>query len=86
MQYNMETLLFTGGTGFLGKNAPPLPKKILDTMYNVSTCGITPDDTIKANLAKEIPSIDQHLMWYYTLAVRRTLYLGQKRRSKHSST
>ena len=82
MQYNVETLLFTGGTGFLGKNARP----ILNTMYNVSTCGITPEDTIKANLAKEIPSLDQHLMWYYTLAVRRTLYLGQKRRSKHPST
>ena len=52
----MENLLFTGGTGFLGKNARP----ILDTMYNVSTCGITPDDTIKANLAKEIPALDQH--------------------------
>ena len=32
MQYNMENLLFTGGTGFLGKNTRP----ILDTMYNVS--------------------------------------------------
>ena len=44
----MEKLLFTGGTGFLGKNVRP----ILDKMYEVTTCGITSDDTIKVNLAK----------------------------------
>ena len=52
----MEKLLFTGGTGFLGKNVRP----ILDKMYEVTTCGITPDDMIKANLAKEAPVLDQH--------------------------
>ena len=52
----MEKLLFTGGTGFLGKNVRP----ILDKMYEVITCGITPDDMIKANLAKEIPELNQH--------------------------
>ena len=52
----MEKLLFTGGTGFLGKNVMPL----LMEKYEVVTCGITPDDTIKANLAKEVPQLDQH--------------------------
>lgn len=52
----MENLLFTGGTGFLGKNVRP----ILDNMYEVTTCGITPDDMLKANLAKEVPALDKH--------------------------
>ena len=51
----MEKLLFTGGTGFLGKNIMPR----LKTQYEVTTCGITPDDMIKANLAKELPSLNQ---------------------------
>lgn len=50
------TLLFTGGTGFLGRNT----KAVLDTMYEVTTCGITPDDRIKADLSKEIPKLDRH--------------------------
>ena len=49
----MEKLLFTGGTGFLGKNVMP----ILTQKYEVTTCGITPDDMIKANLAKEVPAL-----------------------------
>lgn len=52
----MEKLLFTGGTGFLGKNVRP----ILDKKYEVTTCGITSDDMIKANLAKEVPNLDSH--------------------------
>ena len=53
----MEKLLFTGGTGFLGKNVMPL----LTQQYNVTTCGITPDDMIKANLAKDVPELpDQY--------------------------
>lgn len=50
----MNKLLFTGGTGFLGKNMMPL----LKDKYEVVTCGITSDDMIKANLAKEIPVLD----------------------------
>lgn len=49
----MEKLLFTGGTGFLGKNARP----ILDKMYEVTTCGITPDDEIKANFVTDVPEL-----------------------------
>ena len=52
----MENLLFTGGTGFLGKNVMP----ILKERYEVETCGITSDDMIKANLAKEVPVLDKH--------------------------
>lgn len=52
----MERLFFTGGTGFLGKNVMPLLKE----QYEVTTCGITSDDMIKANLAKEVPVLDKH--------------------------
>lgn len=52
----MEKLLFTGGTGFLGHHVKP----ILDQKYEVTTCGITPDDLIKANLAKDIPTLPCH--------------------------
>lgn len=51
----MEKLLFTGGTGFLGNNVMP----ILVQKYEVTTCGITPDDMIKANLAKEVPELPE---------------------------
>lgn len=51
----MKKLLFTGGTGFLGKNVMPL----LTRQYEVATCGITPDDKIKANLAKEVPELPE---------------------------
>ena len=46
----MEKLIFSGGTGFLGKNAKP----ILDEKYQVTTIGITENDDIKANFVKEI--------------------------------
>ena len=52
----MQKLLFTGGTGFLGKNVMPLLQK----EYEVTTCGITPEDMIKANLAKDVPLLDKH--------------------------
>lgn len=51
----MQKLLFTGGTGFLGRNVKP----ILDQQYKVTTCGITNDDMIKANLAKEVPELPE---------------------------
>lgn len=47
----MEKLLFTGGTGFLGKNVMPL----LSQRYIITTCGITSDDMLKVNLAKDVP-------------------------------
>lgn len=51
----MDKLLFTGGTGFLGKNVMPLLQKD----YEVTTCGITPEDMIQANLAKMVPEMPQ---------------------------
>ena len=51
----MNKLLFTGGTGFLGKNVMPLLQKD----YEVTTCGITPEDMIQANLAKMVPEMPQ---------------------------
>ena len=51
----MEKLLFTGGTGFLGKNVMPY----LTEQYKVTTCGITPDDMLKANLAKDVPELPE---------------------------
>lgn len=51
----MSKLLFTGGTGFLGKNVMPL----LQSNYQVTTCGITLEDMIHANLAKSIPELPE---------------------------
>ena len=51
----MEKLLFTGGTGFLGHHVKP----ILDQQYEVTTCGFTPDDMSKANLAIEVPVLPE---------------------------
>ena len=51
----MPTLLFTGATGFLGRNILPS----LSKTYDVSTCGISEEDTIKANLANEAPQLDK---------------------------
>lgn len=51
----MDKLLFTGGTGFLGKNVMPL----LNERYDVTTCGITPDDMIKANFVSEVPELPE---------------------------
>lgn len=51
----MAKLLFTGGTGFLGQNVKPL----LDQRYEVTTCGITSDDMIKANLATVVPDLPE---------------------------
>lgn len=49
----MEQLLFTGGTGFLGRNIKP----ILDKKYDVTTIGISDADMIKANFVSAIPSL-----------------------------
>lgn len=51
----MDKLLFTGGTGFLGKNAMP----VLKEKYEVTTCGITKNDMIKANFVTDIPELPE---------------------------
>ena len=52
----MKKLLFTGASGFLGYNTRPLLEKI----YDVHTIGLTDDDDIKFNIAKEVPPINTH--------------------------
>lgn len=52
----MKKLLFTGASGFLGYNIRP----ILEKLYDVHTIGLTDDDDIKINMAKEVPSINTH--------------------------
>jgi len=51
----MEKLLFTGGTGFLGRNIKP----ILDKTYEVTTIGIMDADMIKANFVTEAPELPE---------------------------
>lgn len=50
----MTKLLFTGASGFLGYNIRPL----LEKDYDVHTIGLTDDDDIKFNIAKEVPPIN----------------------------
>jgi len=52
----MEKILFTGASGFLGYNIYP----ILEKIYDVHTIGLTDDDDIKINIAKEVPPINTH--------------------------
>lgn len=52
----MYKLLFTGASGFLGYNIRP----ILEKTYDVHTIGLTDDDDIKINMAKEVPPINTH--------------------------
>lgn len=52
----MKKLLFTGASGFLGYNIRP----ILEKTYDVHTIGLTDDDDIKINIAKEVPPINTH--------------------------
>lgn len=49
----MESLLFTGASGFLGNNILPLLKR----NYEVTTLGHLPVDNITVNLAKDVPSL-----------------------------
>ena len=44
-------LLFTGASGFLGYNIRPLLEKQYDVVH---TIGLTDDDDIKINMAKEV--------------------------------
>lgn len=44
-------LLFTGASGFLGKNIYPL----LKAKYEVDTVGLTPQDNYQVNIAQDVP-------------------------------
>lgn len=48
-------LLFTGATGFLGRNVCPILRKT----YEVDTVGISSSNTFQVNLAKNIPDLDK---------------------------
>lgn len=50
-----ETLLITGGTGFLGKNVVP----DIRGRYKITLCGITPQDDIQINIAKDVPELQE---------------------------
>lgn len=52
----MRKLLFTGASGFLGYNIRP----ILEKSYDIHTIGLTDNDDIKINMAKEVPPINTH--------------------------
>ena len=52
----MKKLLFTGASGFLGYNIRP----ILEKAYDVHTIGLTDEDDIKFNIAKDVPPINTH--------------------------
>ena len=52
----MQKLLFTGASGFLGYNT----RHILEKTYDVHTIGLTDDDDIKFNIAKDVPPINTH--------------------------
>lgn len=53
----MKNLLFTGASGFLGKNTKP----ILYRQFDSVTClGHLPSDDISVNLALDIPSLPEH--------------------------
>lgn len=51
----MKKLLFTGASGFLGNNILPILKKT----YDVHTIGLTDEDDIKINIAKEVPCLGE---------------------------
>jgi len=53
----MKKLLFTGASGFLGYNIRPILEKQYDVVH---TIGLTDDDDIKINMAKEVPPINTH--------------------------
>lgn len=50
----MKRMLFTGASGFLGYNI----KSVLEKNYIIHTIGLTDDDNIKINMAKEVPPFD----------------------------
>lgn len=53
----MESLLFTGASGFLGYNILPILK---EEYSKVTTLGHLPTDDLTVNLAKNVPELPQH--------------------------
>lgn len=51
----MKKLLFTGASGFLGHTVRPL----LEQSYEIKTVGLTDEDDIKVNMAREVPQLSE---------------------------
>jgi nucleoside-diphosphate-sugar epimerase len=51
----MQSILFTGASGFLGKNISP----ILNKLFLVKTLGLTEEDYYKLNIAIQVPVLDE---------------------------
>ena len=49
-------LLFTGASGFLGKNTLP----VLSQQFQISTVGLTPDEDYQINLCTTVPDLPEH--------------------------
>lgn len=49
----MEKLLLTGASGFIGRNI----RRLLELTYEVTSCGIAPDDEVRADLRTDIPAL-----------------------------
>jgi nucleoside-diphosphate-sugar epimerase len=71
----MTKLLFTGASGFLGYNIRP----ILEKSYDVHTIGLTDDDDIKFNMAKDVPPINTH----YDVVLHARLILCQRLKQRN---
>lgn len=52
----MEKMLFTGGTGFLGRN---IMSKLQQT-FEVTTCGLSERNAVRCDLALGLPSLTDH--------------------------
>lgn len=51
----MKTILFTGAYGFLGRNIIP----ILREDYEIDTLGLSPENDIRTDIAKEVPVLSE---------------------------
>ena len=72
----MERLLFTGASGFLGNNI----RRILEETYDVFTVGLTDDDDLKTDIAKERFSIHT-LILFFTRQERLIVCLRPRKKS-----
>ena len=53
---DMNSLLFTGASGFLGNNILPN----LQMLFDVKTMGLSPSDTYNVNIANTVPSLNEY--------------------------
>ena len=75
----MLKFLFTGASGFLGRHTKP----ILDTIYNVTTIGISDKDDINANLADSVPCLFEKYDVILHAAGKEHIYPKTEKNSKN---